>query len=43
MAHVICYMNLWGVAVPELDSHPDRNKGSDHAPCAGLETDPIDH
>ena len=22
-----CYMNLWGVAVPELDSHPDRSKG----------------
>ncbi len=31
---VRCYMNLWGVAVPEPDSHPDRNKGPDHAPCA---------
>ncbi len=30
---VRCYMNLWGVAVPELDSHLDRNKGPDHAPC----------
>ncbi len=33
---VRCYMNLWVVAVPELDSHPDRNKGPDHgAPCTG--------
>ena len=24
-------MNLWGVAVLELDSHPDNNKGPDHA------------
>ncbi len=31
---VRCYINLWGVAVPELDSHPDRNKGPDNAPCA---------
>ena len=30
-----CYMNLWGVAVPELDSYPDRNMGPDHALCAG--------
>ncbi len=29
------YMNIWGVAVPELDSHLDRKKGPDHAPCAG--------
>ena len=28
------YMNLWSVAVFELDSHPDRNKGPDYAPCA---------
>ncbi len=27
-----CYMNLWRVAVPELDSDPGRNKGPDHAP-----------
>ncbi len=27
-------MNLWGVAVLELDSHPDHNKGPDHAPYA---------
>ncbi len=26
------YMNLWGVAVLELDSHPDHNKGPDYAP-----------
>ena len=26
---VISYMNLWGVAVLELDSHPDHNKGTD--------------
>ncbi len=26
------YMNLWGVAIPELDSHPDCNEGPDHAP-----------
>ena len=26
--HVMCYvMFLWGVAVLELDSHPDQNKG----------------
>ncbi len=32
---VICIcMNLWGIAVLELDSHPDHNKGPDHAPCA---------
>ncbi len=24
---VRCYMNLWGVAVLELDCHPDHNKG----------------
>ncbi len=29
-------MNLWGVAVLELDSHPDHNKVPDQAPCAGL-------
>ena len=29
------YMNLWGVAVLELDSQPDYKKGPDHAPCAG--------
>ncbi len=28
---VRCYMNLWSVAVHELDSHPDHNKGQDHA------------
>ncbi len=27
-------MNLWGVAVPELVSNPDHNKGQNHAPCA---------
>ncbi len=27
-------MNLWGVAVLELDSHPGHNKGPDNAPCA---------
>ncbi len=31
---VRCYMNLWGVVVPELVSHTDRNKGPDHAHCA---------
>ena len=31
---VRCYMNLWGVAVLELDCHPDHNKGLDYAPCA---------
>ena len=33
--YVCICMNLLGVAVPELDSHPDHNKGPDHAPCAG--------
>ena len=37
---VRCYMILRGVAVLELDSHPDRNKGPDHA---GPYTNPIDH
>ncbi len=36
MLDVRYYMNLWDVAVLELDSHPDdHNKGPDHAPCAG--------
>ncbi len=29
-------MDLWDVAVIEIDSYPDHNKGTDHAPCAGL-------
>ncbi len=28
-------MNQWGVAVLELDNHPNHNKGSNYAPCAG--------
>ncbi len=40
---VSCYMNIWGVAVLELDSHPGNNKGPDHAPCAGPYTHPLDH
>ncbi len=35
MLDVRFYKNLWGVAIIELDSHPDHNKGPDHAPCAG--------
>ncbi len=27
-------INLWGVKVLELDSHPDHNKGPDYTPCA---------
>ena len=27
----IC-MNVWGVAILKLDSHPDHNKGPDHRP-----------
>ena len=39
----IC-MNLWGVAVLELDSYPDHNKGPDYAPCPCPKTHPIiDH
>ncbi len=30
---VLTSMNLWGVAVLKVDSHPDHNKGPDHAPC----------
>ena len=40
---VRCYMNLWGVAVLELDSHSDPKKGPDHAPYACPKTYPIDH
>ncbi len=36
-------MNLWGVAVIELKSHPDHNKVPDHAPCACPNTQPTDH
>ncbi len=32
-----------GVVVLELESHPDHNKGLDHAPCAWSKTHPIDH
>ena len=28
------YINLWGVAVLELDCHPDHSKGPYYAPCA---------
>ncbi len=31
------------VAVLELYSHPDHNKGPDNAPCAGPKTHAIDH
>ncbi len=37
------YMNVWGVAVIELDNHPDHNKGPDLAPSACPKTHPIDH
>ena len=36
-------MNTWGVAVLELGSHPDHNKGPNHAHCACPMTHPIDH
>ena len=36
-------MNLWGVTVLDLDSHPDHNKGPDHSPRAGPKTHQIDH
>ncbi len=36
-------MNLRGVAVLELDSHPDQDKRPEHAPCACPMTQPIDH
>ena len=29
------HMNLWDIAVIELDSHPDHNRRPDPAPCAG--------
>ncbi len=35
-------MNLWGIAVLGLDSHPDHNKGPGYAPCACPKTHPID-
>ena len=42
---VICdiCINLWGVAVLELDSHPDHNKGPGQVPCVCPKTHPIDH
>ncbi len=36
-------MNLWGVAVLELDSHLDHNKGLDHAHCACPKTNDSSH
>ncbi len=42
MWYVSSCMNLWGVAVLELDSHPDHNKGPDHAPCDCPKTHPKD-
>ncbi len=42
--YVICIcMHLWGVAVLELDSHPDHNRRPDNVPCAFQKTHPIDH
>ncbi len=35
-------MSLWGVALLELDSHPDHNI-PDHSPCANPKIHPIDH
>ncbi len=37
MYNYIC-MNLWGVAVLNLDSHPDHNKEPYHAPYASPKT-----
>ncbi len=36
-------MNLWVVAVLELDSHLVYNKRPDHATCACQKTHPIDY
>ncbi len=35
-------MNIWDVAVLELDSHLDHNEGPDLASCACPKTHPID-
>ena len=43
MCDMCVCMNLLGAAVLEFDSHPDHNKGADHAPCACPKTHPIDH
>ncbi len=40
---VIYYMNLLGVAVLGLDSHPYYNTGPDQAPCTCPKTYPIDY
>ncbi len=41
--YMICIcMNLLSVAVLELDSYPDNNKGPDHALCGSPKTHPID-
>ncbi len=40
--YVCICMNIWVVAVLELVSHPDHNKGPRHAPCACPKTYPID-
>ena len=37
--YVRYYMNVWDVAVLELDSHPDHNKGPTRSPCAWRKTD----
>ena len=34
-------MNLWGLAVLELDRYPDHNKGPDHVICACPKTNNI--
>ena len=34
-------MNLWVVAVIELDTHSDHNRRPNYAPCAGPLTHPI--
>ncbi len=36
-------MYLWGVALLELDSHLDHNKGPDQVPCACPKTNLKDH
>ncbi len=37
------YVSMGGVALLELDNHPDHNKEPDHAPCACPKNQPIDH
>ncbi len=43
LIYVCICMNILGVVVLELDSHPDHDKGPDRAPSVCPKTHPIIH